>query len=64
MAAKMIVIIQKRTVTFDSNQHPLGQLHSTFTSGANCPGRTRKVSWIGARLNTLNFSPFRFPHFA
>ena len=62
MAARITVMIQKRTVILDSSQHPFGHLHSTFTSGANCPGRTRNASWMGARLNTLNFSPRRLPH--
>ena len=34
-AASMIVIIQKRTVIFDSSQQPLGQLHSTLMSGVS-----------------------------
>lgn len=62
IAARIMVAIQKRTVTFDSNQQPFGQLNSTLTSGASCPGRTLNASWIGARLNTLSFSPFLLPH--
>lgn len=33
--ASMMVIIQNRTVIFDSSQHPLGQLMSTLKSAGS-----------------------------
>ena len=63
-AASIMVTIQKRTVIFDSNQHPLGQLMSTLKSAGSWPGATLNVSCMGARLKTRHFSPLLLPIFA
>lgn len=59
-----MVIIQNLVVILLSNQHPFGQFNRIFRSGLSCPGLMRKVSWIGARLNTLHFFPRLLPIFA
>ena len=59
-----MVIIQNRTVIFDSNQHPFGQLMSTLKSAGSWPGATLNVSCMGARLKTRHFSPLLLPIFA
>ena len=61
IAARIIVVIQKRTVIFDSWNAPFGRVMRYLQSGSSCEACVRKLSWIGVRLKMRCLTPRRLP---